>query len=197
MLAAGIKTPAPLAELESHLREDMDQQIRDGISPQIAFETAVKRIGQADALKVEFEKISAAGLPRRYLCLFCFIAAPLLVFINVWALQPGEISPARRFGALATISLVALYISGLPFLYRRLPSPQNRLVQLTMWLGYVLALVWPLLGIVAALGATHLDVGIVAVMIIWALGAAWFATLLAYWVSGEVHPPAGFAIPVA
>jgi uncharacterized protein YicC (UPF0701 family) len=67
MLAVGIKTPVPLAELESHLREEVDQQMRGGVSAQVAFATGVQRIGQANTLKDEFEKKSAAGLRRRYL----------------------------------------------------------------------------------------------------------------------------------
>ena len=44
MLAAGIKTPVPLEELESHLREDVEQQMRSGFSEQEAFGSAVKKI---------------------------------------------------------------------------------------------------------------------------------------------------------
>jgi uncharacterized integral membrane protein len=56
MLAAGIKTPVPLEELESHLRDDMEQQMRSGLSAQRAFEAAVQRIGQADSINGEFKK---------------------------------------------------------------------------------------------------------------------------------------------
>jgi hypothetical protein len=38
MLAAGIRTPVPLDELENHLREDVEQQMRSGLSAQQAFE---------------------------------------------------------------------------------------------------------------------------------------------------------------
>jgi hypothetical protein len=31
MLAAGIKTPVPLEELEIHLREDVEQQMQSGL----------------------------------------------------------------------------------------------------------------------------------------------------------------------
>ena len=44
MLAAGIKTPVPLEELESHLRDDIEQQVRSGVTDKIAFETAVRRL---------------------------------------------------------------------------------------------------------------------------------------------------------
>ena len=46
MLAAGIKTPVPLEELESHLREDIERQMKSGLNEQKAFEVSVQRIGQ-------------------------------------------------------------------------------------------------------------------------------------------------------
>lgn len=60
MLAAGIKSPAPLEELESHLREEIERQLKTGISGQQAFESAVLQIGRAEVLKNEF--IRAKGL---------------------------------------------------------------------------------------------------------------------------------------
>ncbi|HSY74326.1 MAG TPA: hypothetical protein VK810_02560 [Dongiaceae bacterium] len=57
MLAAGIKTPVPLEELENHLREEIERQMKSGLNEQNAFEITVWTIGQANALKSEFEKI--------------------------------------------------------------------------------------------------------------------------------------------
>jgi Clp amino terminal domain, pathogenicity island component len=56
MLAAGIQSPVPLEELESHLREDVEQQVRSGTIESQAFHIAVQRIGQALTLKKEFMK---------------------------------------------------------------------------------------------------------------------------------------------
>src|SRR5271168_5258882 len=56
MLAAGIKTPVPLEELEIHLREEIERQMQWDANEQSAFETAVSRIGQGIALKTEFIK---------------------------------------------------------------------------------------------------------------------------------------------
>jgi len=56
MLAAGIKTPVPLEELESHLREDIKQQIQTGKMPQEAFESASAQMGEALPLNLEFKK---------------------------------------------------------------------------------------------------------------------------------------------
>jgi hypothetical protein len=60
MLASGIKSPVPLEELESHLRDDVEQQIQSGLNAQQAFENSVQRIGQARKLRNEFKKTCAA-----------------------------------------------------------------------------------------------------------------------------------------
>ncbi len=82
MLAAGIKTPVPLNELENHLRDDVEQQMRSGSGAQQAFEAAVQGIGQAAVLECEFDKVGGtkqaqarvkhailtlAGIPNHYL----------------------------------------------------------------------------------------------------------------------------------
>jgi hypothetical protein len=56
MAAGGIETTEVLDELESHLRDDVEQQVRSGMSTQQAFEAAVQRIGQANAIRSEFAK---------------------------------------------------------------------------------------------------------------------------------------------
>jgi hypothetical protein len=58
MLAVGIKAPVPLDELESHLRDDMEQSERSGLDPKQAFEAAVGRMGQAAMLQNEFKKVN-------------------------------------------------------------------------------------------------------------------------------------------
>jgi hypothetical protein len=57
MMAGGIKAPALLDELENHLRDDTDAQVAAGMGEQDAFATSAARIGQAAALKKEFDKV--------------------------------------------------------------------------------------------------------------------------------------------
>jgi hypothetical protein len=57
MIAAGIESPVPLDELESHLRDDVNEQMRLGLSAPQAFEAAVQRLGHAYALNLEFKKV--------------------------------------------------------------------------------------------------------------------------------------------
>jgi hypothetical protein len=82
MVAGGIKSPEVLDELESHLRDDVEEQMREGASALQAFEIAVQRLGPAGALECEFEKVgetkeapermkqvffSLAGIPNQYM----------------------------------------------------------------------------------------------------------------------------------
>lgn len=60
MLAAGIKTPVPLDELENHLREEVARLTKAGVSDSAAFAVAVRKMGQLESLRAEFQK--ATGL---------------------------------------------------------------------------------------------------------------------------------------
>ena len=57
MLAAGIKTAESLDELENHLREEVEKQIKSGQNPERAFEMAMDQIGRPEILKTEFAKV--------------------------------------------------------------------------------------------------------------------------------------------
>jgi len=64
MLAVGIKSPVPLDELENHLREEIEREIKPGINEQRAFEIAARQIGQPKPLIMEFKKIDSENWNR-------------------------------------------------------------------------------------------------------------------------------------
>jgi hypothetical protein len=64
MRAAGIQSPVPLDELESHLREDLERRMQSGASAPEAFAAAVEQLGEAAALKNEFVKSYEATSAR-------------------------------------------------------------------------------------------------------------------------------------
>jgi hypothetical protein len=64
MLAAGIKTPVPMEELESHLREEIGRQMNSGLSEQNAFEISVRRIGRPEILESEFKKNESTAMKK-------------------------------------------------------------------------------------------------------------------------------------
>jgi hypothetical protein len=131
MMAAGIKSPVPLEELESHLREDTAQQMQSGLSAQQAFGTATKQIGQALELKKEFKKIGApietqkiiklAGVICVAVALFC----PLFMFLPF--LLAHELSLMTRMPALAILAItVATSVLSWRYNHKLLPVIRNQ-----------------------------------------------------------------------
>src|SRR6266481_1699859 len=81
MVAARLGKGDALDELESHLREDIEEQIRAGVTPQQAFEIAVERIGGTQALKAEFAKVShRTGFLAMLKSFLTGTRAPLIAF---------------------------------------------------------------------------------------------------------------------
>ena len=73
MLAAGIKSPVPLEELESHLREDINHLVASGQTEAAAFQIAMARVGNPGTVGSEFKKTS----PRW--------SMPMLIGSFIWA----------------------------------------------------------------------------------------------------------------
>jgi len=69
MLAAGIKSPAPLDELEIHLHEEIERQMKSGLNEQNAFEVSIQQIGQPQNLKCEFKKSERTFMKRTMILL--------------------------------------------------------------------------------------------------------------------------------
>jgi len=64
MIRKGIGSPVPLEELEGHVREDIERQIKLGFTQEHSFATAVRKIGGADALRTEFARTCVPGPVR-------------------------------------------------------------------------------------------------------------------------------------
>jgi leader peptidase (prepilin peptidase)/N-methyltransferase len=107
MLAAGINTPVPMDELESHLRDDVEQQTKLGLGAQKAFESAVQRIGRAGALKREFTKVGEPWrvFQRKSLWLFIGVA-----FLSCWLQFRASPSLALTYCILLAGLIVAAFI---------------------------------------------------------------------------------------
>jgi hypothetical protein len=69
MLAAGIKTPVPLDELEIHLREEIERQMKSGLDGQNAFGISVQQIGQPEMLNREFKRSERTFMKRTLIIL--------------------------------------------------------------------------------------------------------------------------------
>ena len=104
MLAAGIKTPVPLEELESHLRDDVEAQIDLGTDTQRAFESATRRIGPAMELRSEFQQANRTEpmneQTKKQL-------RGILIIIAIIAIEVGLVLPMiARWSALGNTATV-------------------------------------------------------------------------------------------
>jgi hypothetical protein len=84
MLAAGIKTPVPLEELEIHLREEIERLEKSGVDERTAFENAVRQTGQPQSLKNEFNKIETSFMKTILKCV-------TVLLIGIAAQLPGSL----------------------------------------------------------------------------------------------------------
>ena len=150
MLAAGLKSPVPLDELETHLRDDIAEQMRSGIDAQQAFEAAIERVGPAHALKAEFEKAGEARRTRerRLFGMFtigfaCFYA----LFVGTCVLfKLGSFSDVvlkeQTSALLATALTVLLVVSG-RFAHRFFPVIPHKETRVGIYAaGIVLLFAW-------------------------------------------------------
>jgi len=107
MLAAGIKTPVPLDELENHLRDDVEHQVQSGSGTQQAFEVAALRIGRAGALKREFTKVGRTWQVLQQKLVWALIGA---AFLFCWISFDRSPAVAFVYGVLLAGFVVATFI---------------------------------------------------------------------------------------
>lgn len=133
MAAGGIKKPAVLDELESHLREDIERKTALGTDSSAAFKAAVERVGQSSLLNAEFGKVSGTkgvqwGEAVGIAC--CLVALPLPVWAIPSFLTAREMPMTERLLGLAAVALTFLSVASWLFSYRYLPVIHNRRLRL-------------------------------------------------------------------
>lgn len=106
MLAAGIKSPAPLDELELHLREEMEWQTKLGLSAEPAFHAAVQKIGTPKIIRQEYQKLCLVDSQKlvRFRPCAIFISLLLAVFLT---------TPEVAIQLLTFVFLVSAYEMGI------------------------------------------------------------------------------------
>jgi hypothetical protein len=124
MLAAGIKSPVPLEELESHLREEFERQIKAGKNGWKAFEIAAQQIGEAGGIKAEFDIIDVnyVSHPFAWMAWGTFVLSMFLPACNqLWGWQCAGLSASALSwsGSLASMTLANLFMVASFFLILR------------------------------------------------------------------------------
>ena len=184
MLNAGLKSPVPLDELEIHLRDDIAAQARSGLEMQQAFEAAVERVGQASALKAEFEKAGDAKKARELKLMgailvgtACFYALFVGVFVLFKVGSFSDISFQEQMSASVAGALTALLMVSGHLAHRFLPVISHKRTRV----GVYAAGLFPLfgwLGVFYQLVMTRFEFNLsqLVVAMLWAL-TPWGAIL--------------------
>jgi hypothetical protein len=139
LMAGGIKESAVLDELESHLREEIERQMRAGANAERAFEIAAQKIGPAEALKTEFRKNGSAPVPEKLMIATAILVAAFGVFLTSVAMIFCYSSWGERLTGFAALGFILLTVFGWSRIIPRvpvIPNKRNRLaIQLACFFG--------------------------------------------------------------
>lgn len=165
MLAAGINQPA-LVELEAHLRDGIEQQIRLGLGSREAFDLAAQEMGDTKQIKVEFMKLENWNRPLAWMSWGIFVTSFFLVAVNdTWGWQCAWISASapgwdwQKFSHcnLGSIWLASLTLANLLMLAS--PVLLHSKIGSSKWLRWLFLsagiLVWGYIAGLMATGALH------------------------------------------
>lgn len=106
MEADGITRPEVLDELETHLRDEVEEQTRQGRDAEEAFNAAVEQMGQAAVLRAEFVKLAGAASGSRR----AFKALLFLGFILVFGISSAYAFLENQAGLGIKILMGAAFI---------------------------------------------------------------------------------------
>jgi len=121
MIAGGIKEPSVLDELESHLREDVDRELRSGPDVERAFAVAVKKIGPASALKNEFKKSSASVVVEKLMIAIAIVFVAFGIFLSCVTVVFCYLTPGERAVGSTAMALVIVTACSWPRVVPFLP----------------------------------------------------------------------------
>lgn len=148
MIATGIKTPLPLEELESHLRDEIERLTESGHSDGEAFEFAVKNIGPANAIQNEFEKVEETEEEHKWkegqIWSGAILGLLQLTVIGAVLLNPDMTFGQRMSGLTAIATAILLVVTVGRMSHRIFPvihAKQTR-IAIAFIFGGVPAIIW-------------------------------------------------------
>jgi hypothetical protein len=129
MLAAGIQSPVPLEELESHLRDELEQQMKSGLEPKAALAVAIEKVGQAQNLKAEFIKVRPIKWSVNLVAtiLFSLVGVVFVISLMTHDLYRHEMNWTWRLFGFANIGLYIAIMMGCAFMTKYFPIIPNRI----------------------------------------------------------------------
>jgi cation transport ATPase len=177
MLAAGIKTPVPLEELEGHLREEIEGQIKSGLTEEEAYAAAVQKIGNAQGLRNEFWKVKDARRAQEaknvQLGAFAGMIAVALMVGGCVIFRIGfasqQSTPAQQWSAMLAVLMMLLLSFGGWLACGLFPVIRSRRARITaIGAGAILFALWELIFFLVILPRNDFDMGQFFTIFCWA-----------------------------
>ena len=190
MLAVGIKSPSPLDELELHLREEIERQMKSELNEQNAFEISVLRIGQPKILKREFKKNERTSMKK--IGIFAVLLGAIII-LRILTEHPDADHLRTNEQRAWLITGGAIIFFGLSNAFFYVESSDNRRVRLWKMIGiaYSSFAVW-LSGLPVALFLTvpkfSEAVGVIGRISVFTAMAVTILSILGWKKCGEILP---------
>jgi hypothetical protein len=139
----------PLEELENHLREDIEQQMKSGLSESEAFYSAVQEIGQARVVQNEFQKVDKiqGALKWKLMETFLMLVTILVpLFVGGSVLKRGsfaDMTAAEEMSSLAAVAAFSLLAWSGRLGHQFLPVIRTRRIRdAILYLCFVPLMLW-------------------------------------------------------
>ena len=179
LACAGITDTSFLAELEGHLREDIERRIQSGDETERAFRAAAAGLGEPTALAEEFGKLRPARQGRRLLQIFYYGCTTFILVVGIGTLLVYEAPAVQRMLGIAAILLMSVGLGWLPSVLKRLSTPWFERLAKVLKLGCQFTLLWSFLVVFQALHILSFEMGIVPTMVCWYASATAVLSALA------------------
>jgi len=177
---AGVKTSVVLDELESHLRDEIDAQMRLGVDERQAFQTAVEQIGQARTLARELtgeQKLRNAILLAATVLYSLVAGVPVLFRLGSFS----DINSAQQSSALAAVGVAVTALFAGRLIARILPVVSSRCSRIVIYSsGVLLLFVWLALFYHHVMTRVEWNMSQLVVALLWAL-SPWGAVCGIQW----------------
>ena len=171
MLAAGIPSPVPLEELESHLRDEILRLMETGADLKTAFETATQKMGGPSMLNKEFSKIQSSKRQEFVPILLPLVASVIALCIALSLLLRlgnfAEMNLGQRLSGLAAIAFGPLLSWGGWFGYRAFSFLSVKRARFTVGSACCLLMLWWTAFFFVILPRCEFDMAQLLVAILW------------------------------
>jgi hypothetical protein len=170
LVAGGITAHEDLDELESHLREDVEEQTRSGADAESAFKHAVQRMGAAGRLQEEFRKFETKRARKLKFDRYCLGFASIMILL-IWplGLLKSEMQLRDRLLGFGAMILSVVFLWSGRYISKILPAlsrTQTQIAHLTCGLA---TFAWLMIYFYVILPRCNFTMGEVIVATIWAM----------------------------